>query len=407
MAVRILHTSDLHIGKRLYDFDLAEDHKLFFKWLIQCIQARKADYLLMTGDIFDQANPAVESLGLYYSFLADLSKTGCRAIITAGNHDSPALIDAPSDILKALDIRVVGKIPRNREEMIIPVTDSEDHVVAAIAAIPFLRDRDIRIAGEAETYGSRIEAVREGIKNFYDHIAEMLNEKFPFVPHIATGHLFAQDATTSKSEREIQIGNLAGIGESAFPPGLTYVALGHIHKAQDVGNSKRIRYCGAPLPLSFSDADYDHKVILLTIENNQITQEDIEIPKQRNLVTLSGTLDEIEVQLAALKKTLPLSYLVEIDIIEDHFTPESLVRKESLTEKYGPGGDFTTVQSRIKFIHDSSSTIIPENYAADFNEITPEKVFDDLFKSYPEKDKQVLVEIFAEIKQAAEERGSL
>ena len=102
MAVRIIHTSDFHIGKRLYDYDLSADHSLFFHWLIQVVIEKKVDYLLLAGDIFDQSNPSQESLRLYYAFLAELAKTGCRAIITAGNHDSPALIDAPENILNAL-----------------------------------------------------------------------------------------------------------------------------------------------------------------------------------------------------------------------------------------------------------------------------------------------------------------
>jgi len=310
--MKILHTSDLHIGRRLYEYDLIEDHRLFFKWLIQTIGERKIDYLLVTGDIFDQSNPSQDSLKLYYTFLAELSKTGCQAIITAGNHDSPALIDAPEDILSALKIRVIGTVPENIEELIIPIPDSTGNIEAVIAAVPFLRDRDIRKAAEAESYDSRLEAVRDGITRFYSALADGMNEKYPDIPKIVTGHLYVQGAQLSGSEGEIQIGNLAGIDENAFTEGINHYALGHLHKAQDVGNAQRIRYCGTPLPLSFAEREYQHKIILLTIDDGEIRQEDIRVPQFRMLVEIRGTGAEVAQQLSEIENPCNLPVLADI-----------------------------------------------------------------------------------------------
>lgn len=403
--MKILHTSDLHIGKRLYEYDLIEDHRLFFNWMIQTIGERKIDYLLITGDIFDQSNPSQDSLKLYYTFLAELSKTGCQAIITAGNHDSPALIDAPEDILSALNIRVIGTVPENVEELMIPIQDSTGKIAAVIAAIPFLRDRDIRKAAEAESYDSRLEAVRDGITRFYGALADRMNEKYPDIPKIVTGHLYVQGAQLSGSEREIQIGNLAGIEENAFSEGIHHFALGHLHKAQDVDTAKRIRYCGTPLPLSFAEREYQHKVILLTIDSGEIRQEDIRVPQFRMLVDIRGTGAEVAKQLSEIENPCDLPVLADIYITEDCFTPEAMQHKESLGSLYNNASDVTIVQSRIKFMNITPTAGNPSDHQEDFNELTPDKVFEEIIKPYSEEEKIALNEIFLEIKQSAEERG--
>jgi len=403
--MKILHTSDLHIGKRLYDYDLIEDHKSFFNWLIQTISEWKIDYLLVTGDIFDQSNPSQDSLKLYYTFLAELSKTGCQAIITAGNHDSPALIDAPEDILSALNIRVIGTIPENIDELMIPIQDSTGKVEAVIAAVPFLRDRDIRKAAEAESYDSRLEAVRDGITRFYGALANRMNEKYPDIPKIVTGHLYVQGAQLSGSEREIQIGNLAGIEETAFSEGINHFALGHLHKAQDVDAAKRICYCGAPLPLSFAEREYENKIILLTVEGGEIHQEDIRVPQFRLLVEIRGTGAEVAKQLSDIENPCDLAVLADIYITEDCFTPEAMQHKESLGNLYNNAADVAIVQSRIKFMNILPATGNPSNHPEDFNALTPDKVFEEIIKPYNEEEKTALNEIFLEIKQTAEERG--
>ncbi len=405
--MKLLHTSDFHIGKRLYDYDLSADHMLFCEWLLGVITELEVDYLLVTGDIFDQSNPAQEALRLYYSFLADLVKIGCKAIITAGNHDSPALIDAPAHILDAVNIQVIGSVPDDPENLIIPLVDKAGKLTAAIAAVPFLRDRDIRKAGKAVSYESRIEAVREGITGYYTTITKLMNKKYPSVPHLVTGHLFAQGALTSGTEREIQIGNQAGILEGALPSKVDYFALGHIHKSQDVKSSKRIRYCGAPLPLSFAEKDYEHKVILLSIKAGVITEEDIEIPSNRQLEVVSGSVEEVETQLDELDNPHELPLLVDVTIIENNYTPEAMAFRETIAEDFCQDGEVLILQSRIRFENTVTSSVNPDNYNEELEELTPEKIFDDIIQSYDEEERLVLKELFLEIKESVEEGGEL
>ncbi|HSJ11260.1 MAG TPA: exonuclease subunit SbcD, partial [Gillisia sp.] len=150
--MKILHTADWHIGKKLHKHDLAPDFDLFINWLCHTIESHEVEVLLVSGDIFDLANPSSEARKQYYRALMQLKKLNCRLILTGGNHDSPAMLDAPRDILRELDMHVIGGLPANLEEVILPITGKSGEVEVVIAALPFLRDSDLRTAGEGNTY---------------------------------------------------------------------------------------------------------------------------------------------------------------------------------------------------------------------------------------------------------------
>eukprot|EP01136_Pigoraptor_vietnamica_P038977 Opistho-1_new@109018 len=162
--MKILHTADWHLGKKLHKYDLHEDQQLFLEWLIAFIQERKIDVLLISGDIFDLANPPAEARMLYYWFLRQMILQKCKIIITGGNHDSVSMLNAPKDILSMLDVIVVGGAMPNIEDEIIDLKE------LIVCAVPYLRDADLRQAVEGETATGRIEAVRNGIKNHYDQL---------------------------------------------------------------------------------------------------------------------------------------------------------------------------------------------------------------------------------------------
>ena len=142
MSLKILHTSDWHIGKQLLKVDFDEDMELFFNWLIETIKSEGINVLLMSGDLFDQANPSQAALTQYYQFLKRMIPLECKIIITGGNHDSPHVLNAPKELLHFLDIEVIGGAPENISELFIPIEQNNEKVV--VAAVPFLRDKDIR-----------------------------------------------------------------------------------------------------------------------------------------------------------------------------------------------------------------------------------------------------------------------
>ncbi len=319
--MKILHTADWHLGKKLHKHDLSKDHQMFLDWLINLIQEQNIDLLLISGDIFDLANPPIEARAMYYWFLRQMIQLKCKIIIIGGNHDSAQMLDAPREILQLLDIKVVGGATNPIENEIVVLEN------LVVCAVPYLRDADLRQAIEGESGTSRIENVRLGIKKHYDTLAEICQEKYPNLPKIAMGHLYAHGASTSDSEREIQIGNEAGIDSDCFSKAFDYVALGHIHRPQIIGGNERIRYSGSPIPLSFSEKNDQKIVLILEIAENQIQEVDtVEVPKFRELKRISGTLEVVKSKMNSFQNELPLKAFLEVEVIGENFNP--LIIKE-------------------------------------------------------------------------------
>lgn len=262
--MRILHTADWHLGARLIERDRLAEHAAFVDWLIETLRTEKIDALLLSGDVFDAANPPQDAVALYFDFLkrlADLKSV--KAIITGGNHDSASHLNAPRDLLRRFDVHVFGHAGENN------LVDLGDCVVAAV---PFLRERDLRQATAGETIATVHEQVRTAIR---DHYAAQLAAARILAqgrPVIAMGHLTVLGATTSDSERDIHIGNLGSVGADVFE-GFDYTALGHLHRPQKVAGIETIRYSGSPIPLSFSEAADAKSVVIIDTEAGGNTAE--------------------------------------------------------------------------------------------------------------------------------------
>jgi DNA repair protein SbcD/Mre11 len=308
-----LHTADWHLGLRLYKKDIYEEHRFFFSWLLDLIREREIDVLMISGDVFDQANPSNEARALYYEFLVQLIQRKCKVIITGGNHDSPGILNAPKEILEMLEVYVIGSSSALVTEEII------DLGKVVIAAVPYLREPDIHALTKGIAYDDRRQQVRDGIRRHYDLVAEACASYD--APVIAMGHLYAAGSSTTDSERLIQMGNQSAVGADDFSSRFNYVALGHIHRPQIVNGQQHIRYSGSPVPLSFSERDDRKIVIELEVQGNEIVQTDHEVPVFRKLVRFKGTLKEIKEQAELYKKTGPAKAFGELQIEEEKMDP--------------------------------------------------------------------------------------
>ncbi len=256
--MRILHTADWHLGARLIERDRLAEHATFVDWLIETLRSEKIDSLLVSGDVFDAANPPQDAVALYFDFLkrlADLKTV--KAVITGGNHDSASHLNAPRELLRRFEVHVFGHAGDN-------IVDLGG---AVIAAVPYLRERDLRQAGTGDTLSTVHEQVRVAIR---DHYAAQLAAARTLAdgrPVIAMGHLTVLGATTSDSERDIHIGNLGCVGADTFD-GFDYTALGHLHRPQRVAGNETIRYSGSPIPLSFSEAADAKSVVIIDTQNH-------------------------------------------------------------------------------------------------------------------------------------------
>lgn len=293
--LRILHTADWHLGKMLGDLSREQEHQLFLDFLLTTIREEKVDVLLISGDVFDSSNPPQSAVAQYYQFLSALHQSGsCQAIITAGNHDSPAHIEAPRDVLKVLRTQVIGVMPTNRSDAWFPLPDARSPQ-AYVAAVPFLRDRDLRTGISGQSSSEIQAALNDSIAAIYEEMASLPAEKNTL--RIAMGHLTVSGSTPSDSEREIHVGGLGALPVERFPDAFDYIALGHLHRPQSCGARDTVRYSGSPIPLSFSECR-DHKELrLIEIHEGTLTHRAIPIP-------LTRTLRQVKVTQIDLEKTL-------------------------------------------------------------------------------------------------------
>ncbi|PHS08094.1 MAG: exonuclease sbcCD subunit D [Kordia sp.] len=317
--MKILHTADWHLGHRLHEQSQIEEQTLFLSWIENYIIDNNIDVLLISGDIFDTGSPSNQSLEMYYSFLVRLKGTTCKSIIiTGGNHDSAGTLNAPKYLLDALSIKVVGKATENIEDEVFEIEINEEKVI--IAAVPYLRDGDIRRAVAGESFDELTDKYKKALINHYKASAEqckLINTTN--APVIAMGHLFAIGGSVSDSEQNIYVGTLGHIGAEDFPTYFDYIALGHLHRPQIIGGNDKIRYSGSPHILSFSEINYDKKVIVLTIEDNKISKIDSDvIPRFREFYRLIGTMPEcIDEFPNIISNTYKLTPWVEIVLKED------------------------------------------------------------------------------------------
>jgi exonuclease SbcD len=209
--MKILHTSDWHIGSTFYGKKRYREYNNFFAWLHNFIQENQIDILLISGDIFDTALPGNTAQEQYYSFLIGLQKTSCKhVIITAGNHDSPSFLTAPKNLLKSLNIHVIGTISQPADEQsydeIIGINENNEEII--ILAVPFLRERDLQTISITDDYDTRAEKIVQAIKNYYAKLTQtalaMKKEKSLL---LAMGHLaIAGSVLEEEGERELYIG---------------------------------------------------------------------------------------------------------------------------------------------------------------------------------------------------------
>ena len=318
---RVLHTADWHLGKPLGDLSRDEEHARFLEFLLTLIIDEEVDALIVAGDVFDSANPPQSALRQYYQFLSKLyAARQCSVVIIAGNHDSPAQLEAPREVLETLRASVVGQA---LDDPVVLLPDPQEPRLA-VAAIPFLRDRDLRVGQMGQGAESIRQALVEGIARRYADAATLV-EKYD-LPALATGHLTVSGAKVSDSERDIHVGGLGTVSTKVFPPAFDYVALGHLHRPQLCGDLENVRYSGSPIPLSFGEALDTKSVQMLDFDRDGLaSQEAVPLPMWRRLVQMRSRRDELqEIMAAGVELQGELETWVEV-VIEDPVAGENVL----------------------------------------------------------------------------------
>lgn len=338
--MKILHTSDWHLGQHFITKSRANEHSCFMTWLLEQVELHQVDAVIVAGDIFDTGTPPSYARELYNSFVVAMSKVNCQLIILAGNHDSVATLNESKQLLSQLNTQVISSVSLDLDQQVLELKNREGQLGALLCAVPFVRPRDV-MQSEAWQSGTEKQqrlgaAITEHYANLYK-LAEQKrdehnNDENSSVPIIATGHLTALGVSVTESVRDIYIGTLEAFPANQFPAA-DYIALGHIHRAQKVAKSEHIRYSGSPIPLSFDEVKQQKSVNLVNFVDGKFDSvTELTIPRFQPMQAIKGNLESIEAQLADFKNhTDSLPVWLSIEVQEQDYLTDLQTRIEAMT----------------------------------------------------------------------------
>jgi exonuclease SbcD len=331
ILMRIIHTSDWHLGQNFYSKSRAAEHSAFLDWLLTSAQAHEVDAIIVAGDIFDTGSPPSYARELYNRFVVQLQQTGCQLVVLAGNHDSVATLNESRDILAFLKTTVVASA--GHAPFILPQRDGTPGAI--FCPVPFLRPRELVTSQAGHSGGEKQQLLLNAISDYYQQQYEAacaLRGDRP-LPIVASGHLTTVGASKSDAVRDIYIGTLEAFPASHFPP-VDYVALGHIHRAQKIGGSDHIRYSGSPIALSFDETGKSKSVNLVTFSDGHLAEVlPLTVPVTQPLAVLKGDFSSISEQLTQWRDAPqePVVWL-DIEITSDEYLHDIQRKIQAQTE---------------------------------------------------------------------------
>ena len=336
--MRILHSSDWHLGQHFMGKTRQAEHQAFLAWLIEQVQAQQVDAVLVAGDIFDTGAPPSYARELYNHFIVELRQSGAELLVLGGNHDSVAMLGESKTLLAQLNTRVIPSVCAELEEQVLVLHNRTGQPGAILCAIPFIRPRDVLFSQAGESAQTKQQNLQSAIQQHYQQLyARALAKRDALggqLPIIATGHLTTVGASASESVREIYVGSLEAFPTSAFPPA-AYIALGHIHRPQKVGGLEHIRYCGSPIPLSFDEAKQQKEVLLVDVTSDGLQQVTaLPVPRFQPLLSLRGSLNELPAAIteAAAQGTAETPVWLEVLVTADDYLSDLQPRLQALCE---------------------------------------------------------------------------
>ncbi|HEJ9540417.1 TPA: exonuclease subunit SbcD [Proteus mirabilis] len=337
--MRIIHTSDWHLGQYFFTKTRAQEHQQFLDWLLEQIREQQVDALIVAGDIFDTGSPPSYARELYNRFVVAIRDTQCQLIILGGNHDSVATLNESKSLLACLNTTVIANVHTENPQAPIILYQKNHTPGALLCAIPYLRPRDMVNSKSGQSGTEKQHVLKEAIADYYQRqyqaALDLRKQLKVNIPIIATGHLTTIGASVSDSVREIYIGTLEAFNATLFPP-FDYIALGHIHRPQRVNKSGHIRYSGSPIPLSFDESAQQKSVCLIDFEQDKLAEMTLlPIPEFQLLRTLSGSLQEIATQLELLAtqyNEMDTTIWLDIEVSTQDYLSDIQTRIQEITQ---------------------------------------------------------------------------
>jgi len=384
--MKILHTSDWHLGQSFFTKSRKEEHQGFIDWLLQQVATEQVDAVIIAGDIFDTGTPPSYAREMYNQFVVDMQQLNCVLVVLGGNHDSVSTLNESKQILACLNTFVVASTGIAIDEQVFTIPDKLGQPGAILCAVPFIRARDVLQSAAGETGLQKRQALGDAIKQHYHtlyHIALLKQKEQKAnginIPIIATGHLTALGVSQSESVRDIYIGTLDGFAADGFPPA-DYIALGHIHKPQIVAKSEHIRYCGSPIPLSFDELGTQKQVMLVEFSGAQRTSlQPISIPIFQPMLVIKGDLAKIEKALQQLNADATADTKVEtgaqpvwlcLEVDTQDYLSDLQQRIQTMTQ----GSNVEVLQ--LRRTRNQRRQSLSQMQSETLAELTPEEVFE-------------------------------
>lgn len=400
--MKILHTSDWHIGSTLYGRKRYDETEQFLHWLVETIKDNSIETLLVAGDIFDTSTPSNTAQELYYRFLNEVSGTTCRhVIVTGGNHDSPSFLDAPKALLKAFNVHVVGSAAEREEDKVYVLKDADNNPEVIVCAVPFLRDRDVRQSSEGESYRDKENRLVEGIISHYQKVYEEAckerNELGKSLPIVGMGHLFIAGSSIYKrsgetnGERDLYVGSLGQVPADRLPS-FDYFALGHLHIPQKVAGSETIRYSGSPMAMNFDEIHQQKSVVIVDIHEQNVDIQTVPVPAFRHFEQIKGDWDSIE---ASLKRLKEKSFAGWVEVIYEGQEVIGNLRERVYKLVENTSIEVLKIQNAMLF----NAVMKQYEKEVELQDLNPTDVFDQCLIDHgiPDDQKIVLKGLFSEV----------
>ncbi|WP_303207543.1 exonuclease SbcCD subunit D [Bacteroides oleiciplenus] len=322
--MKILHTSDWHLGHTLYNYDRSQEQQAFLEQLSRIVAEEKPDAMVVSGDIYHYSTPSATTQKMYTDGMLEIHRAcpEMAIVVTAGNHDSSSKLEIDSNLWNHFGVKVVGNIERNQEEVnlgkhIVEVRDKEGELKGYIIAVPHVYPQNFPML---DTETPREERQARFFQALQDEVEKINTDELPVV---LMAHLSIEGS--DRTGHDETAGGIEYIPISSMGEGYDYLALGHIHCPQDIkGNGRHARYCGTPLPVNF-DETYPHSVSIIEVRRHEAPQiRTVEIENPMPLVTLpkeAVTFEEAIKLLEEYSDDKPAYIRLNV-LIKDYLAPD-------------------------------------------------------------------------------------
>ena len=296
--LKLLHTSDWHLGKKLFKKERTEEHQQFLDWLLNLLREEAIDVLLIAGDIFDSPNPPNSALKMYYDFLAQVTKLNCKVYLISGNHDSAGLLQSTSAFLQEKDVYIDTHLKNDFSLHCHRIYNADKSISIALKTLPYFRGHEI-LEWASQDYDlsklehdDRVEAISNTLKKFLNYWPKDMLE----VPQILMSHHLFGSFIEAGSEQSLSLSGLDSIPVSMLK-NYDYVALGHIHKTQYISHTPTVIYPGSPIPMRFSESN-NKCVSIIQVNKDQsayqLSHQLIDIPIFKYLIQKKCALQQLD-----------------------------------------------------------------------------------------------------------------